>query len=141
MFLQISCLLYLIIISYFDLTCGRIPNPVTIVFSLAVLAFDLSTVPADIPVKLMSSLFFFLVFFVTAAVTKGIGMGDVKLAAVIGYCSGFFRTSLVLISACTIGAAVFLFFIIFRYKIKRLPFAPFVTAGYIVTNIFCRRII
>lgn len=68
-------------------------------------------------------------------------MGDVKLAAVTGYCFGIFYTSLIIASACVIGIIFFTGSYIKKQKRKTLPFAPFVAAGFAISEIFFRRII
>ena len=76
-----------------------------------------------------------------AIYTKGLGMGDVKLAAIIGYSAGFFKTSVVFIFACVIGLVFFLLVYFLKKQIKKIPFAPFVTVGYVTTELLCRRIL
>ncbi len=141
MFLRNLCLLYLTIISIFDLLTGRIPNLITFGFFTFILFSDLFAIPSKIPVQLFCSAFFFFLFLCIAQLTKGLGMGDVKLAAVIGYCKFFFDTSLIFILACLGGILFFLFCHFHKRELKRIPFAPFVTAGYLISEIFCRRIL
>ena len=141
MVLQNLCLLYLAVISFFDLRTGRIPNFITFGFSALMLFTTVFTTPSKILVRLLCAAFFFLLFLYIAMFTKGLGMGDVKLAAVIGYCKGFFATSLIFILACLGGILFFLFCYFLKRKLKKIPFAPFVTAGYLISEIFCRRIL
>nr|WP_318660526.1 A24 family peptidase [uncultured Treponema sp.] len=135
------CLLYLIIVSFCDVRIGKIPNFLTFGFFIAILVYDIFTVPSKIPEHLLSAFFFFILFFVTWRITKGLGMGDVKLASVLGYCSGFFMTTLVFVFASFTGIIFFLAVNIFRKKIRKVPFAPFVTAGYMMSELICRRIL
>lgn len=141
MFLRKLCLLYLTIISIFDLRTGRIPNFLTYGFFAAMLLSDILTVPSKIPKQLFSALFFFVIFFITALATKGMGLGDVKLATVMGYSSGLFKTSVILIFACMTGITAFIVIKTLKKDLKRLPFAPFVTVGYVICDILCRRIL
>lgn len=141
MFLRKLCLLYLTIISIFDLRTGRIPNFLTYGFFAAMLLSDILTVPSNIPKQLFSALFFFVIFFITALATKGMGLGDVKLATVMGYSSGLFKTSVILIFACMTGITAFIVIKTLKKDLKRLPFAPFVTVGYVICDILCRRIL
>lgn len=141
MVLQNLCLLYLAVISFFDLRTGRIPNFITFGFSALMLFTTVFTTPSKILVRLLCAAFFFLLFLCIAMFTKGLGMGDVKLAAVIGYCNGFFDASLIFILACLGGILFFLLCHFINRELKRIPFAPFVTAGYLISEIFCRRIL
>lgn len=141
MFSQILCLLYLLTISFFDLCTGRIPNYITFGFFAFMLLIDIFTVPSKIPVHLLCAAFFFLLFLCISLLTKGLGMGDVKLAAVVSYCKGFFNTSYILILASILGLFIFIFSHFLKKGIKKIPFAPFVTAGYLVSEVFCRRIL
>lgn len=141
MVLQNLCLLYLPVISFFDLRTGRIPNLITFGFFTLILFSDLFAIPSKIPVQLFCSAFFFLLFLCIAMFTKGLGMGDVKLAAVIGYCKGFFDASIIFILACLGGILFFLFCHFHKRELKKIPFAPFVTIGFLISEIFCRRIL
>lgn len=141
MVLQNLCLLYLPVISVFDLRTGRIPNYITLFFFALMLVVDIFTFPSKIPIRLLCAAFFFLLFLCIAMFTKGLGMGDVKLAAVIGYYKGFFAASLIFILACLGGILFFLFCHFHKRELKKIPFAPFVTIGYLISEIFCRRIL
>ena len=102
---------------------------------------DIFTDPLKIPKHLLSAIFFLAVFFVTALATKGIGLGDVKLAAAMGYSFGLFKTSIILIFACVTGIAIFIVIKAFKKELKQLPFAPCVGAGYVICEVLCRRIL
>lgn len=141
MILKGLCLLYLLVISFYDLRTGRIPNYITIPFFVLLLVSDIFIAPLKIPTQLLCAAFFFFLFLCIAYVTKGLGMGDVKLAAVIGYCKGFFDTSLIFILACFAGLIFFFGRNFLRKELKKIPFSPFVTAGYLMSEIFCRRIL
>lgn len=141
MFLKNICLLYLIVISFFDLRTGRIPNLVTLGFFVLMLFSDIFIDPSKIPLRLLCAVFFFFLFFCIWIFTKGLGMGDVKLATVIGYYFGFFKTLLVFIFACFVGIMFFFMAHILKRRIKKLPFAPLVTAGYMISQLFCGEIL
>lgn len=109
MVLKYLCLLYLAVISFFDLRTGRIPNFITFGFSALMLFTTVFTTPSKILARLLCTAFFFLLFLCIAMFTKGLGMGDVKLAAVIGYCKGYLNTSFIFILACLGGNTIFSF--------------------------------
>lgn len=141
MILKIACLLYLLVISIFDLRTERIPNSITLGFFTALLLLDIFTAPSKIPHHLLSAILFFAIFFLIALLTKGLGMGDAKLAATLGYGFGFFKTALILTCACVAGIAGFLIFKLLKRTLTKLPFAPLVTIGYVISQLFCRRIL
>ena len=133
-----TCLLYLVIISFFDLHEGRIPNSITLgFFSLLVIA-DIFTAPSEILMRLACSVFFFTVFLIAAAATKGMGMGDIKLAAAISYCSGFFKTLCIFILASLAGIIFFMALRFFNKKTNKIPFAPFTAIGYLLSELIFR---
>ena len=82
-----------------------------------------------------SSVFFSAVFLAAAAATKGMGMGDIKLAAAIGYCSGFFKTLCSFIFASLGGIIFFMAMRLFNKGTSKIPFAPFVAAGYLLSEL------
>lgn len=108
MFFKSVGLLYLIVISIYDLNNGHIPDKFTLCFFAVSIFFDLFTTPNNIPKHLLVAVFFGGVFFFIKVLTKGIGMGDVKLAAVMGYAFGVFKTSIIFILASTAGITVFI---------------------------------
>lgn len=130
-----TCLLYLATISFFDLRERRIPNSITFGFFSLLILKDIFTAPSKISVSLACSAFFFTVFLAAAAATKGIGMGDIKLAAAIGYCSGFFKTLCSFIFASLGGIIFFMAMRLFNKGTSRIPFAPFAAAGYLLSEL------
>lgn len=133
-----TCLLYLATISFFDLHEGRIPNLITLgFFSLLVIA-DIFSSTSEIPMRLACSVFFSTVFLIAATTTKGMGMGDIKLAAAISYCSGFFKTLCTFILASLAGIIFFITLRLFNKKTSKIPFAPFTAAGYLLSELIFR---
>lgn len=133
-----TCLLYLATISFFDLREGRIPNLITFGFFLLLVITDIFTAPSEIPMRLACSVFFFTVFLIAVATTKGMGIGDIKLAAAIGYCSGFFKTLCIFILASLVGIIFFMALCLFNKKTNKIPFAPFTAAGYLLSELIFR---
>lgn len=133
-----TCLLYLATISFFDLREGRIPNLITLgFFSLLVIA-DIFSSTSEIPMRLACSVFFFTMFLIATATTKGMGMGDIKLAAAISYCLGFFKTLCTFIIASLAGIIFFITLRFFNKKTNKIPFAPFTAAGYLLSELIFR---
>jgi leader peptidase (prepilin peptidase) / N-methyltransferase len=82
----VQCLL--VGLAFFDLATRRIPNAVTVPAALAAIVVRILFVRSALPEILIAgfaSLLFFLVF---ALRTSGLGMGDVKLAGLLGLLLG-----------------------------------------------------
>lgn len=134
---SIVSLCYLIILSLSDLRTRKIPNSVLLCFFITVFCSDLKCSYTQIPFKIISALCIFFLLFAISFFTKGLGMGDVKLGAVIAYCTGFFKTSIIFLIASLIGL---IFCIANSNKVKRIPFVPFITCGFLFSDVLCRRL-
>ena len=123
------------VIAVIDIKTCRIPNALLLCFAL-LLAFVYRNDQAII-LRLASSLAAFLIFAGVYVFTGGMGLGDVKYAAVLGYGLSFDR----LVPAFFIAAlfAFLVFFIdmvFFRWnKLTKIPFAPFLSCGAIAAVI------
>ncbi len=137
---KILCLSYLAVISFCDIRTYRIPNSITLGFSVLSAVLALLTEPPAIPARLFCALLFFVLFYATAVLTGGLGQADIKMAAALAFNLGFFKTSAVFISACLAGILFLtVSMCVFKRAVKKVPLAPFVTAGYIVTQLCFRR--
>lgn len=122
-----------IAIFFTDLKYGIIPDK--IVYSLIFVSLLFLTVQSKAVLlpHLVSAagalLFFLLLFFVTHG--KGMGLGDVKLAFLLGLSLGFPNVVVALYVAFLTGAFISLFLMLFRkYSIKQtIPFGPFLVFG------------
>lgn len=139
MTLRFFSFLYLSVISIFDLRTGRIPNLLTAGFFVAMIWSDIFTNPEKILHHLICAVFFFTVFAVTAFVTKGLGFGDVKTASVLGYSTGFLRGCIGFVFASIAGIIFFSALNILKRENAKIPFAPFMLAGFAASEILCRR--
>lgn len=129
-----SLVVVLLYVSIVDFLKCRIPNTMLVQVLLTrsiVFIFEIET--------LLDSFVGFLVWlgvlFLIHKVTKeGIGAGDVKLIAVIGYCIGMMHSMLVLLIACMMIVVYGVIRIIFRRQAWRnvLPMAPFLFVGFVV---------
>lgn len=137
----LPCLLYLATASLSDIRTGRIPNSITLGFAAAAISLDALKAPSKIPLKLSCAAFFLAVFCAAALASKGLGCGDVKLAAAVGYCSGFLRASVSFIIACMIGIVFFMVCRACGKKTARVPFAPFAAIGYAASALVYGRIL
>lgn len=130
------CFLYLLVISICDIATLKIPNFITAITFVVIFVLDIIYFPKNIPMNLLCACLFFLLFFIILFITKGLGYGDLKVAALIGYCTGFFKTLAIFIYASMLGMLFFIFVKIYwKNKIKKIPFAPFIAAGYVISEI------
>lgn len=139
MTLRFFSFLYLSVISIFDLRTGRIPNLLTAGFFAAMILSDIFTVPSKITNHLLSAIFFFAVFYLAKVITKGLGFGDVKAASVLGYGMGFLRGCIGFVFASIAGIIFFAALNILKRENAKIPFAPFMLAGFAASEILCRR--
>lgn len=139
MTLRFFSFLYLSVISIFDLRTGRIPNLLTAGFFAAMILSDIFTVPSKITNHLLSAIFFFAVFYLAKVITKGLGFGDVKAASVLGYSTGFLRGCIGFVFASIAGIIFFSALNILKRENAKIPFAPFMLAGFAASEILCRR--
>lgn len=141
MFISLFFYLYLGLISFSDLKSEIIPN--IFVFSLFLTAFclkisdDFSSLPVSIAAAVVIALFLFAV----RHFTKGLGLGDVKLLFVTTFCTGFFCSMLAIIVSCLAGILAFCLLKTLRKTVLKIPFAPFITLGYLSVDLFGKKFI
>jgi leader peptidase (prepilin peptidase)/N-methyltransferase len=131
--LGIAMVTFLVPIAVIDLDLKRIPNALTGPAAIVALAIGLAFDPSFVPEQLISGAAA-LVFFLLPALVhrKGMGMGDVKLAAVLGLFLGrlvapalFFG----LILGVVVGVAVIVSQGMTEGRRVKIPFGPFMAAG------------
>lgn len=86
-------------------------------------------------VKIISLVFNLVLFYVLARLTReGIGMGDVKIIAVLGWILGLSTTLIVVLFALLMCTVVSVFLLMRKKKNKNdtVPFGPFLFLGYIL---------
>ena len=120
-----------------DLETRRIPNLLTGSGIVAILAITALLQPQIVTQRLLFALLAFT-FFLAAALLRpgGLGLGDVKLVAVIGASLGALAlpaVTLALIGAAAAGGAIALRDGLAQARAARLPLAPFLAAGALVT--------
>ena len=74
---------------------------------------------------------------------KGMGLGDVKLGALIGLMAGFPLVLVALFLAAVSGGVVAIGLLLFRIKGRKeaIPFAPFLTAGAMIALLWGQNIL
>jgi leader peptidase (prepilin peptidase) / N-methyltransferase len=79
----------LVVLASIDLATRRVPNRVTVPAAVAVVVLRAAFVPSSLPEALGAGAAAFAFFLLVAVLTRGgMGMGDVKLAALIGLLLG-----------------------------------------------------
>ena len=126
---------FAVIISFIDLKTYRIPDSILAMYLLLKTCVDISV--GDVFMQLEQSVSAFLAFLIFYAVfrcAKGLGYGDVKYAAVIGYAVGLRLFFIGAFIASIMGIIVFIVGSrLLNWDIKRkLPFAPFLSLGVIM---------
>jgi leader peptidase (prepilin peptidase) / N-methyltransferase len=141
----VSALLALMpVISVIDLERRIIPNrivyPALIAFPVYLVVADLFGAPVDLVRMAIGFAAYGGILFVVALVSRGMGMGDVKLAALIGLVLGALSLGQVAVAA---GAAIVLGALGAVVALARgagrkgaIPFGPFLAAGAVVAAIW-----
>ena len=129
-------------ISYIDIRERRIPNRITFpsLLGFVTLLFVMAIFWEMDPYfsrAMVGAIFAFLFFFsLHAMYPSGIGMGDVKLSALVGLLLGWksFDALMYGIAATFISSSIYSIFLVMksRESLKSsIPFAPFMTLGYV----------
>ncbi len=118
-------------ITVIDLRTRRIPDALSLGGLAALAAFDLAARSPAFLESAAAGAFAFLLFWAVRAATKGLGFGDVKYAAMLGFFSGPRLLPLAFFTAAAGALAWALFAVLFRGrpKTERIPFGPFLSLG------------
>jgi prepilin signal peptidase PulO-like enzyme (type II secretory pathway) len=120
-------------ISIIDIRSRRIPDALSFPCFFLLLLVRLLLVPQPLFSHLAAALFALLLFLGVRAATRGLGLGDVKFAAIIGLLCGFPGLLAAFLIAALLGIIAALLLI--RRGAGRsfpIPFAPFLTAGALI---------
>jgi leader peptidase (prepilin peptidase)/N-methyltransferase len=126
----------LVPVALIDLEQRIIPNKITLPAALVALAIGLLLAPSEVPEQLIAGAAaggFLLVF--VLAYPRGMGMGDVKLAAVLGLYLGRSVAPamlVALVSGTLVGALVMMRLGVAQGRKTALPFGPFLALGGLV---------
>ena len=126
----------LVPVALIDLEHRIIPNRITLPAAIAALGIGLVTRPAGVPEQLIAGAAaggFLLVF--ALAYPRGMGMGDVKLAAVLGLFLGRSVPVALLVGVMTgtvVGAAIMARVGVTAGRKTAVPFGPFLALGGVV---------
>lgn len=130
----------IIMAAVFDIQLKIIPNPISLFIVLSKFVFliiekaEWKTIIIDLAIAIICT---FVLILLSKITHHGLGMGDVKLIAAIGFAGGInILWSVLLLSlfACALVTIVLLMTKIKTMK-DTLPFAPFIAIGYMMTII------
>jgi leader peptidase (prepilin peptidase)/N-methyltransferase len=126
----------LVVLSVIDVESHRLPNRIVLPFAALVLVARLASAPDEWQVWLGAGLGAFAFFLVFALVyPNGLGMGDVKLALLLGFALGAAVIPALLVGTMA-GAAAGVVLLVregARARRRALPFGPFLAFGAIAT--------
>jgi leader peptidase (prepilin peptidase)/N-methyltransferase len=126
----------LVAISFIDLEHYLIPNEMIITGLIGGIGFNLAAGDLNLLQVLVGTLIPPLLFLLLALASRGgMGMGDVKLGAVLGLFLGWPRVMEALFLGCLLAGAVALGLLITRRLGRKdpIPLGPFLATGTIVT--------
>jgi prepilin signal peptidase PulO-like enzyme (type II secretory pathway) len=122
--------------SWIDFRTCRIPDLLIFPCFAVILSVVLIVETGSLPNRLAAALLSFLFFFIIRRVFGGLGLGDVKFAALIGLCCGLPWVCIAFLSASLTGMLGILFSGRGRTTGRRpIPFAPFLTLGVITAYV------
>jgi leader peptidase (prepilin peptidase)/N-methyltransferase len=118
-------------IVFIDLRTYRIPDVLSLGGFAVLLLLDAIIAPRSLPTGLLVAALAASLFLVLRAATHGLGLGDVKLAALIGLFVGPAGLIPALIVAALGGLAFAAYAVLARGRSMRqkVPFAPFLVVG------------
>lgn len=134
--LGLVLIVVLVPVALIDLEYRIIPNKITLPAALAAIGIGLATRPSGVPEQLIAGAAaggFLLIF--ALAYPRGMGMGDVKLAAVLGLFLGRSAAVALLVgvaAAMVVGAVVMARVGIAKGRKTAVPFGPFLALGGVV---------
>ncbi len=130
---------YLIYLSIYDIKHHKVTNNSLLLFLPVVwfkctLILGYGTLGDLVPILLGSAAGFVILLISAMIAHGGIGGGDIKLAAVLGLAAGL-RGMLLLLCVASVGIVLYgaVYRLITKKKLIKLPFVPFITAGYLLT--------
>lgn len=117
------------IIAFIDLRTFRIPNYCSLGGLITMLLYDLLTVSPDLASSCLAAALSAVVFLIISHATQGLGLGDVKYIAFIGFFSGLKYLPLVFLSSASLALLYMLAIGKGSERRDRVPFGPFLSLG------------
>jgi prepilin signal peptidase PulO-like enzyme (type II secretory pathway) len=123
--------LFCILISIIDSKTRRIPDLILLVGFIVATGMNYGRPLSFLTERLSAAVFAFLTFLTVFTVSGGLGFGDVKFAALLGYWLGFRATLVLLFCTALFCVPVYFWGTVCRRwdKTVKLPFAPFLCAA------------
>ena len=134
MYQTIVITFFCIVITIIDIKTYRIPDILLLIFFFTVIIMQGYQPYTHLIVKFSSSVITMLLFSAVWFYSRGIGLGDVKYAALLGYLLTPEKLIYTFISAAILCVIIYMIgVVLFRWsKITKIPFAPFLSAGVIL---------
>jgi leader peptidase (prepilin peptidase)/N-methyltransferase len=128
---HIGAVAFFLVVLFIDLEHRLVLNRMTGPGLLAALGCAALGIGPPLPLALLGALVGFLFLFVPAVLLPGLGMGDVKLAAVIGACFGFPGVLTALLVGVICGGCAAAFLLVTRRAGRRgtFAYAPYLVVG------------
>lgn len=114
-----------------DIRTHRIPDILSIGGFTMLVLMDVLIAPRSLPRGILAAVLAAALFLTLRAATRGLGFGDVKLAALVGLLVGpaLLIPALLIAALGGLGFALYAIIIRGRRATERIPFAPFLVAG------------
>jgi len=124
------------VIAIYDIRAYRIPDFLLVLFCIMHIAIEGNLIYYTIASKLYCACAALIIFSAAWYVTKGLGLGDVKYAAVLSFLLGPENIIPAFFATAFIGMLVFFTgIVIYKWpKTVKIPYAPFLSAGAILTS-------
>jgi leader peptidase (prepilin peptidase)/N-methyltransferase len=128
---HIGAVAFFLAVLFIDLEHRLVLNRMTGPGLLLALGCAALNVGPSLPLALLGAAVGFLFLFIPAVLLPGLGMGDVKLAAVIGACVGFPSVLTALFAGVICGGGAAAFLLLSRRADRRgtFAYAPYLVAG------------
>jgi len=134
MYYAIAVPCFCIAVAVIDLKTYRIPDVLLVLFTLVTVIIERNQPFALLIPRFAAAALSFLLFGAVWHYSQGIGLGDVKYAAVLGYLLGPERLAIAFLVTALLGFFIYAAgFILYHWpKTTKIPFAPFLSAGAIM---------
>jgi len=130
-------IIILIIIAVIDFKKGIIPNGIVYPAVIAVILLNLVSAGTSSIMTLIGGVSLAGFFLIASLLLKNIGMGDIKLALLIGLMAGFPEGIIAIFSGIFIGGLVAIVLVLGKIKERKdtMPYGPFLATGAMFTLI------
>ncbi len=133
----------LIFLSYYDLRHGIVPNKITYPAILATIGLNLLSPDASIEMSLIGGVVLAALLMIPSLLFRRMGLGDVKLAFLIGLMTGFPEGIIALFGGIFVGGIWAIILVLLKIKRPKdeMPYAPFLATGAIAVLLGGQRLL